>query len=274
MAAEPSKLAHESRRARLRRDLGGLGRDCVAAVAFLTRLPFPGRAIDRSAVARGALFFPVIGLGLGALAGAVARLGSSLGDQRLAALLAAGLLLAVESPAQLSAVGRCLRTRFRMRREGGSSREVEHPAAFGASTRAATLALATLEALAVLAIPAGARSVALMLALLLSRWAFVVHVYGSIPAAGSGDAESLTAGVKFREFGTASVTAMGLTLALADATGLVLLLAVATLSVALRVLAHHWFGGVNPETAFAAADVTETGTLLLCAALARLPGAT
>ena len=73
---------------------GGSVRAAAAAVAFLTRVPV-GRltALGPDDVARGAVLFPVVGAGIGALAGGVA-VGL---DSRLTLLLAAALAVAVEA---------------------------------------------------------------------------------------------------------------------------------------------------------------------------------
>ena len=92
--------------------------------------------------------------------------------------------------------------------------------------------LAALEALGEHAL-----GISLMLASMLARWALVVQAYGSIPMVADPFATALTRSLKFREFGTASVSAMALTLVLANAVGLVLLLAVAALTIVLRIAA-------------------------------------
>src|SRR5579862_2650232 len=64
----------------------------AAAVGFLTRLPLGRRLeLDAGDVARGALFFPLVGAGIGAAGGGIALLA----HHRLSALLAAVLSVAV-----------------------------------------------------------------------------------------------------------------------------------------------------------------------------------
>ena len=69
-------------------------RAAAAALAFLTRIPV-GRwvALDGEDVARGAVLFPVVGAGIGALVGLVA-VGL---DARLTVLVAAGLAVVLEA---------------------------------------------------------------------------------------------------------------------------------------------------------------------------------
>jgi adenosylcobinamide-GDP ribazoletransferase len=75
--------------------LARLVRAAVAAVGFLTRFPVGRLVLGADDVARGVLFFPVVGAGVGALVGLVAE---SL-DGMLSAFLAAGLAVAFEAVA-------------------------------------------------------------------------------------------------------------------------------------------------------------------------------
>ena len=69
------------------------GRAVLAAVAFLTLVPVGRAQLGADDVARGALLFPLVGAGIGALAGLVA---TGL-DGRLGVLLAAALAVALEA---------------------------------------------------------------------------------------------------------------------------------------------------------------------------------
>lgn len=69
-----------------------VGRAAAAAVAFLTRIPLGRRLeLDGADVARGTLFFPVVGAGLGAAGGEIGLLA----HHRVSTLLAAALSVAV-----------------------------------------------------------------------------------------------------------------------------------------------------------------------------------
>jgi adenosylcobinamide-GDP ribazoletransferase len=70
------------------------GRAAAAAICFLTRVPLGGRVVlGPEDVGRGAAFFPLVGAGIGALAGVVA---TTL-DGHLSPVLAAVLAVAVET---------------------------------------------------------------------------------------------------------------------------------------------------------------------------------
>jgi hypothetical protein len=65
-----------------------------------------------------------------------------------------------------------------------------------------------------------ARTLALVVAPMLARWAAVVQCYGGLPRPGATGMALLAGRARFREFGIASVTALGTTLILLDAVGL------------------------------------------------------
>jgi adenosylcobinamide-GDP ribazoletransferase len=73
--------------------LASLPRAAVAAVSFLTRIPLGRFGIAADDVARGTLFFPLVGAGIGALVGLVAE---SL-DGVLGGFFAAGVAIACEA---------------------------------------------------------------------------------------------------------------------------------------------------------------------------------
>ncbi|MBM4268841.1 MAG: hypothetical protein FJ144_19870 [Deltaproteobacteria bacterium] len=219
-------------------------RELRAAVVYLTG--FGDRAaLDPETTARGGAFFPVLGLALGGIAALAAREGAALvPDGGGAAVGLAALVLLVRA-APLRAVAR------------------------GAGALAA-VALLALELGALWVVVPSALGPSLALAGMLGRWAFVVQAYGSTPARPDGIGAAFTRAMQFREFGLASVSAMALTLLLADAVGLVLLLWTATQTIALRILVHGRKGGVGETSLAAGAALAEASTLLLCAALARL----
>jgi hypothetical protein len=118
-----------------------------------------------------------------------------------------------------------------------------------------------------------AGSLALPLAAMLGRWAFVVVAYGSTPAPGDALAARLVRAVSFREFGIASVTAMAVALLLIDAVGLLLLFAIAVGAIALRISVHARRGGISRPALGAAAVVGELTALACCAVVASLHAA-
>ena len=202
-----------------------------AAVGTATR--WRGLASGRALPDRvGALaFLPIVGGAVGATAAAVAAAGASL---PLAAALVAVLVLEV---------------------------------AAGRHASRARAALAVAKVIAVAAIPSTARTVPLVLAAVLGRWAVVVQCYGGRPASG-GDVSPLVGRARFREFGIASVTAIGGALVVLDALGLVAVVTAALATVLLRTLAYRRADGLGREALDWTESVVEATTLVVLAVVA------
>jgi cobalamin synthase len=104
---------------------------------------------------------------------------------------------------------------------------------------------------------------------MLGAWAVVVQCYGGAPDGADGRA-SLVGRARFWEFGWASVTALGVTLALGDAVGLVLIVAAAGVTMVLRVYAYRRLGGLSGPLLTATRELVETVVLATLGVLARL----
>lgn len=123
------------------------------------------------------------------------------------------------------------------------------------------------ELCAVAALPAPARAAGLLVAPALGRWALVVQCYGGLPAPGEEGLAALAGRARFREFGWASVTALGTTLALLDAAGLVVVVLGALATLGLRVAAYRRAGTMTATALDATGAVVEAGSLAVLAAL-------
>jgi hypothetical protein len=178
-----------------------------------------GRSPTDGALRAPALaWYPLVGIGLGAVAAAVARgLPGGAGGPVGVVVLA---LLA----------GR-----------------VDRAAVAGVAVRATIAAL----------LPPGALGAALLLAPMLGAWAMTVQSYG----AGSG---GVRAG--FREFGIASVTAFGVTLAVGELVGLIVVVAAALVTTVVRVVAHRE-PGWRRHVLGASREAVETTTFVVLALL-------
>lgn len=136
------------------------------------------------------------------------------------------------------------------------------------SGRAATLLggfalLAKVEALAQL--PVAAWTTALLLAPALGRWAVVVQCYGGRPVPGD-DGSPLVGRARFREFGAASVSAIGGALVALEALGLVAVVLSAFVTVALRMLAYRRAAGLARPWLERTETLVETVVLAVLAA--------
>jgi cobalamin synthase len=124
-----------------------------------------------------------------------------------------------------------------------------------------------LKAAALALVPPGARWVPLILAPVLGRWAQTVQSYGGRrpPGESAGDGTA-----QFREFGWASVVALGTALALLDAVGLLAGVATAVTTVGMRVFLHRRDGGMPAEGPVRTATLVEVVVMAVLAALAPL----
>src|SRR5438445_8330706 len=212
-----------------------------AAVGCLTAFTRPAAGASRPALAGGLAFYPVVGLALGGLAAGVAAatetvLPAAAGP---AGVLAVVGLTGARGPRGLAAAAEALLRRGDAVVVRGRRRTTPGPlgiAAAGAALAARAAAAAVL--------PAPARTTALLLAPMLGAWAVVVECYGGVPGHASGTAAALVGRARFREFGWASVTALGVTLGAGEPIGLVLVLAASLATVGMRVWAYHRLGGL------------------------------
>jgi cobalamin synthase len=129
-----------------------------------------------------------------------------------------------------------------------------------------TLALGAVKLASLLALPPPARLLPLALAPVLGRWSVVVQCYGGKPAPGEPPS-SLVGRARFREFGWASVTAIGAALGCADALGLLVVVTVAAATVGLRVLAYRRAGGLTRADLECTDAVAEALVLAVLAAV-------
>jgi cobalamin synthase len=215
-----------------------------AALGVGSALAAP-RDLPRDALVAGLAVVPIVGAGLGAVAGGAAGIASGW-SPAASAVAALGTLAA-------SSAGR-------PERGLGAVTAPLGPAAVVVVVLARLYAVAT--------VPAAGLPLVLGLAAMLGRWALVMQCYGGRPH-GGGLAFQLVGRARLREFGWASTLAFGATLALLDAVGLVVLLAAVLVAVAARVLAYRRTPGVSESALWATVEAVETTVLLTLAALVR-----
>ena len=134
------------------------------------------------------------------------------------------------------------------------------------------LAVAGVELVALLAMTPAARAIALVVAPMLARWAAVVQCYGGVAAPGAAGLAALAGRARFREFGIASVTALGTSLVLLDAVGLAVAGASALVTMAIRILAYRRKSGIDDDALNATSALVETSALVLLASIELLLG--
>ena len=217
--------------------------EAVLAVATLTLWPIldersQGTSAERS---RAMVFFPIVGFILGVvLAIFDSAIGVALGPvaRSLATLMvAAGLSLGLAN--------RGLADTVEVLRRG------TRPASTGLTRIGPLGAIASIAAfsfevwcLARIADDSG-RAAAIVMAMMLSRWAIVPIGYGLKPLEHWGLGIPYEGGISFREFAVSSVVALGLTMGLYQNVGLAVIVALALTVLAMRLALSFRMGGAS-----------------------------
>ena len=242
-------------------------RATAAALAFLTRIPV-GRwvALEGEDVARGAVLFPVVGAGIGALVGLVA-VGM---DARLTVLVAAGLAVALEAlltggihldALADSADGLGAGTRER-------ALEIMREPTIGAFGATALLLDVVVKIAALAAVTAGPDALlAVAAAYALGRTAPLALGWAlpyARPEGGSGAALTGGAGEISRALGVG--LGIGLAVAALGLRGIGLAAAALVVAALVGLVAQRRLGGVTGDVLGAAVELTTTLTLVVAVA--------
>jgi cobalamin synthase len=247
-----------------RRDL--LREAWTAASACTGWIPYPtldGEAARESA--RALVFVPVVGLIIGiALAFCDRASGAALARPAQSAVT---IIAAVVIAGGLFQKG-LARTVAALIAPAAGHRS-QAPARLTASIAAALIVAAEIFALSAIDSPP-ARARAVVLALLLSRWAMVPIGYGLRPLESTGLGISHSGGIRFAEFAVSSVIALGLAMGLYDVVGLAAIVAVALTILGLRLLLSRRLGGVGGNGLAAGAEICQLVVFAILAALSNL----
>lgn len=232
----------------------------AAALGCLTAFGWLAAGVPGRMLVEALALYPLVGLVLGGVAVVVARVG--LPWANVAGVLTLVALEGVRGPVGIAAAVDALT------RPGGAAAVL---ARLRGRPRAPGIAVATAALVAKLwaamALPAAVLTPALLLAPLLGAWAIVVQCYGGTPVRARGRAAAIIGRARFQEFGWASLTAFGITLALGEAVGLLVLLAVIAATLGLRLLAHARLGGLTGRLLSATRELVETVVLVTLAVL-------
>jgi adenosylcobinamide-GDP ribazoletransferase len=241
-------------------------RAAAAAVGFLTRIPVGRLSLEAGDVARGAVFFPVVGAGIGALVG-LAAVGL---DTRLpafvAAVLALGLGLLLTGAIHLDGLADTADAL------GGRSRAealaIMRDPAVG-TYGAAALAIDLLVKVGLLAalLGEGEAPAALIVAAALSR-AAALPLARALPYVRDPDGPGgvLSGRVSIPSAAAGAAVSGALAVGLLGLRGGAMLGAVAVGTLLLGVAYRRWLGGVTGDTLGAASELSETLALLVATA--------
>jgi len=244
-------------------------RAAAAAVAFLTRLPVVPRRLELGAadVGRGALLFPLVGAGVGALAGLTAAGLEGPLPPLLAGAIAVVVLLVLTGALHLDALADTADALGARSRE--QALEIMRDSRIGSFGAAALAAAVLVEAEAAGSLAHAGRAVAsFAVAGALSRAAAVplaLLLPYARPEPGPGSA--LTGRVSVPGTALAVAFALGLALVLRGWDGAVAAGAAAVLVAACGLGFRRWLGGVTGDALGAAVQLTELTVLVLLVGL-------
>jgi len=236
----------------------GLG----ALAAAFRELTILGPAGAPFRVDASAVYFPLVGLVLGAVWLAVDRLVEPWAGRRAASIAVLVVAIALTRGRGVVALGRSVAALFT---RSGRRLEAFESVRAAASGIAAGLVLAA--ELGVLVTLNRFRVVGLVFAPVLGCCSVVVLAVGSRAARADGRQVKFAPDVTFREFGIATTATFALLFLSTEFLGLLLVLTTAAFTVAARVGWHRWIGGVNATALFATAEATQLLVLAVLAAL-------
>jgi len=111
------------------------------------------------------------------------------------------------------------------------------------------------------------RAAALVMAMMLSRWAIIPTGYGLKPLEHWGLGIPYEGGIAFREFAVSSAVALGLTMGLYQNLGLAVIVALALTILAMRLVLSRRMGGASGYTLAGGCALVEVVTFAVLAAL-------
>jgi cobalamin synthase len=239
--------------------------EAVLATATLTLWPIldersQGSAAQRS---RAMIYFPIIGFVLGVVLATVDRAAGFVAGQvgRSFIVLIAGAALS------LGLVNRGMADTAEVLRRG------MRPASTGLARigpvgAAAAIVAFVFEAwcLSRIADDAG-RAAAIVMAMMLSRWAIIPIGYGLKPLEHWGLGIPYEGGISFREFAASSVVALGLTMGLYQNVGLAVIIALALTILAMRLVLSRRMRGASGYMLAGGCALAEVVTFAVLAAL-------
>jgi adenosylcobinamide-GDP ribazoletransferase len=231
----------------------------ATALRFLTIVPVRGGTVP---VGASALFFPLVGLGLGAVLVALdAALAAAPAPVRNVLLVAALAVLT----GGLHLDGLADAADSLLARDRARALAIMRDAATGAFGAVALVLVLLLKIRSLDALAPPVRAHALLFAPMLARWAIVALAFGSRPARLEGLGFAMVRSITFRELAGASVLALGVTLAWTEALGLLVILALGLLVIGCRLLVHRALGGVTGDVLGAAGELGEAVALAIFA---------
>jgi adenosylcobinamide-GDP ribazoletransferase len=244
-------------------------RAAAAAVAFLTRVP-AGRAIvvDGADLARGAVLFPLVGAGVGAVSGLAAIAFHERLSSLLAGALAVGISVALTGALHLDALADTADALGAPSRE--RALEIMRDSRIGTFGAAAVSIDLIVKVAAVTQLLDRAGALAALVAAGALARAVSPPLAATLPypRVDAGYAGAFSRGVPRSAALGAPLLACGVAVAVTGLDGVVLFGAVALATVTAGFAFRAWLGGATGDCLGAATEVAETFALVVAAALA------
>ena len=238
--------------------------DFLTALHFLTIIRTKRElSFDAMACRRSAVFFPLIGLLIGALVWGVDYLLRPVLPTTLLSILLVGLLAVVSRGVHLDGVVKSADALF------GGSDPARGTSARGLLGVLALFVILVCKIRALDLLLGGYRDIALLLGPMLGRWACVVMAYSSRPARDEGPGTTFVHGVQFNEVALASLIALGVLFTLIEIAGIALVLPLGGLIIGFTLFCNRRLGGVAGDHWGAMAELVETAAFCLFVLLAR-----
>lgn len=244
------------------RDSGkNFGIGFLAALQFLTIIPLR-RVVTQEEIGRSLVYFPVVGLGIGAILFGLDRLfmlflpsalGSALLIVALVLISGANHLDGFVDTCDGMAAGRSVEQRLDIMRDS-------HAGSFGV---VGVCCLFLLKYISLLFLPGAYRMAALLLMPVLSRWA-MVYALSAYPAArNEGLGKTYKGQAKWWRLAIATLIAIGVSVGLMKLLGLALMAAIWLIVLILAGFLRRRLGGLTGDTYGAINEVTEVSALIL-----------
>jgi cobalamin synthase len=239
--------------------------EAVLAVATLTLWPIldersQGTASQRS---RAMVYFPVVGFVLGVTLAIVDRTAGLLFGPAGRSFV----VLTVGAALSLGLANRGVADTIEVLRRGmrPASTGLTRIGPLGASAALAAFAF-EIWCLSRIIDDAG-RASAIVMAMMLSRWAIIPIGYGLKPLEHWGLGIPYEGGISFREFAASSIVALGLTMGLYQNVGLAVIVALALTILAMRLVLSRRMGGASGYMLAGGCGLVEVVTFAVLAAL-------
>jgi adenosylcobinamide-GDP ribazoletransferase len=234
-------------------------RAALAALTIVARSPDP-----RPPIGSSALFYPVVGLAIGAVVAVFDWTLSAFLSQEMISVLLVGALALISGGRQLEGFANTADGLIGFRgREWAMATMRDRR--LGTSGAAAIFFLLILKVRSLDLVSEPIRHAGVLLPPMVGRWAMVVLARGSSDASVAGGVRKLEEGITMRELALSTALVFLVLAVTTEALGLLVLIAAGALAAGLRVYFHRRLGGITSQSLDAAAEAAETVALMIFA---------